>query len=120
MIADDSHLINAMIVESVKKGGFNTVSFEDGKQSLDYFREHQDSVDAIVSDIEMPNMDGFESCKLIKQIKPDFPVIIFSSLVNDALKNKVADLGFDAMITKPELGKVIELLDKVLNIELDG
>ena len=67
----------------------------------------------IITDIEMPKMDGHRLTKLVKddnELK-QIPVIIFSSLINDEMRRKGESLGADAQLTKPEIGKLVEAID---------
>lgn len=113
LIADDSKMINKLLTDTIAKAGYHTISVEDGKQSLDLVLS-TDKISLLVSDVEMPQMDGLESSRLIKEKKPDFSILIFSSLVNDALERKVEDLKLDGMITKPEIGELVSHIDKLL------
>ena len=65
-----------------------------------------DKVKCVITDIEMPQMDGHRLTKLIKDDKDmkDLPVIIFSSLVNDEMRRKGESLGANAQLSKPEIG----------------
>ena len=70
----------------------------------------------VITDIEMPQMDGHHLTKLIKD-DPRFdgmPVVIFSSLVNDEMKRKGEALGVDAQLSKPEIGLLVSEIDKLL------
>ena len=76
-----------------------------------------DSVDCIITDIEMPQMDGHRLTKLVKSddAMKSIPLIIFSSLVNEEMKRKGEQLGADAQLTKPELGQLVEAIDKLIH-----
>ena len=72
------------------------------------------SVDVVLMDIEMPQMDGHHLTKRIKQ-HPELsklPVIIFSSLITDSLRHKGQIVGADAQISKPEITALIKLIDE--------
>ena len=76
----------------------------------------EDAFQLIITDIEMPQMDGHH---LLKRIKENdrlkvVPVIIFSSLINDEMRRKGDLLGASAQVTKPEIGQLIELIDKFI------
>ena len=76
-----------------------------------------DMVHCIITDIEMPLMDGHRLTKLVKsndEIK-HIPLIIFSSLVNDEMRRKGEQLGADAQLTKPEIGKLVETIDRLID-----
>ena len=76
----------------------------------------------LITDIEMPVMDGITLSRNVK--KSDeykaLPICVFSSLVNEMLINKVKELEIDAMITKPEIGKLVEKIDSMLGISVSG
>ena len=70
----------------------------------------------VITDIEMPQMDGHRLTKLIKsddKLK-HLPVIIFSSLVNEEMRRKGESLGADAQLTKPEIGSLVDAIDELL------
>lgn len=125
MIAEDSVLLNKMIVESLKKAGYtNILSTENGQQAWDTIsscvekntlKEH---VQLLITDIEMPIMDGHRLTKLVKSNKEtqDIPVVIFSSLVNEEMRKKGEALGADAQLSKPEMANLVRMVDSLLNI----
>jgi two-component system chemotaxis response regulator CheV len=119
LVAEDSPLIRKLIQEVLVSGGFH--NFEvvgHGKAAWDRLSEDGDDFDILLTDIEMPKMDGLT---LTRRVKEDsklsrIPVIIFSSVMAEDIKRKAQSIGADAQITKPEmtslLEKVIELLSK--------
>lgn len=75
-----------------------------------------DKVACVITDIEMPQMDGHRLTKLIKtddELK-DIPVVIFSSLVNDEMRRKGEQLGANAQLSKPEIGQLVDAIDRLL------
>ena len=80
-----------------------------------------DYVHVVISDIEMPSMDGHNLTKRIKEdnILKSLPVMLFSSLITDRLKHKGESVGADEQISKPEITKVaqraVQLIEKSLN-----
>lgn len=113
LVADDSKMLNKMITDTIHSAGYNVISVEDGKQSLDLVLS-DNKVNLLVTDIEMPVMDGLESSRLIKEKKPEFPIIAFSSLINDALMRKIENLKLDGACTKPEIGQLVDKIDKLI------
>lgn len=73
-------------------------------------------VNLIITDIEMPEMDGHRLTKLVKDDKElkKIPLIIFSSMINDELMIKGKSLGADEQLSKPEIGHLVEVIDKLL------
>ena len=73
-------------------------------------------VQCVITDIEMPQMDGHRLTKLIKMDEKlkHIPVVIFSSLVNEEMRRKGESLGADAQLSKPEIGQLVDAIDKLL------
>lgn len=123
LIAEDSMLLNKLIVESLEKSGYTNLRHtENGQEAWDYIQKclHEGSleqnVQLVITDIEMPLMDGHRLTKLIKESDQlhNIPVVIFSSLVNEEMRRKGEELGADAQLSKPEIGKLVMALDQVL------
>lgn len=123
ILAEDSILLARMIKEALAKAGYdNILVFNNGKEAWDYLqsvREDQDfekKVSLIITDIEMPEMDGHRLTKLVKedQIMKDTPLIIFSSLINPEMRIKGKSLGADEQLSKPEIGHLVEVMDTLL------
>ena len=74
-------------------------------------------VRCVITDIEMPIMDGHRLTKLIKSddATKNIPVIIFSSLVNEDMKKKGESLGADAQLSKPEIGNLVRVIDSLVH-----
>ena len=123
VIAEDSHLLNKLISDALTKAGYvNQKRNEDGLAAWNYINECLDKgeldekVACVITDIEMPQMDGHRLTKLIKtddRLK-HIPVVIFSSLVNEEMRRKGEALGADAQLSKPEIGKLVQEIDKLL------
>lgn len=123
LIAEDSPLLNKLIVDSLKKAGYtNLIHTENGQQAYDVITQCKEDgtlkehVGVIVTDIEMPEMDGHRLTKLVKsdEATSHIPIIIFSSLVNEEMKKKGSALGADAQLSKPEIGNLVKIVDQLV------
>ena len=123
LIAEDSVLLNKLIVESLRQAGYeNLIHTENGQEAYDVVCKCKEDgtlkqkVQCIITDIEMPLMDGHRLTKLIKddEATRDIPVIIFSSLVNEEMARKGQALGADAQLSKPEIGNLVRILDSLV------
>ena len=123
LIAEDSPLLNKLIVDSLKAAGYvNLTHTENGQQAYDVITQCKEDgtldqhVRCIITDIEMPEMDGHRLTKLVKSddATKDIPIIIFSSLVNDEMKKKGEALGADAQLSKPEIGNLVKIVDELV------
>ena len=122
LIAEDSKLLAKLIVECLRKAGYtNLIVNENGQEAWDKLNEFDangtvlEDVHCIITDIEMPQMDGHRLTKLVKahDRMKNIPVIIFSSLINEEIRRKGDSLGADAQLTKPEIGKLVEAVDEL-------
>lgn len=122
LIAEDSVLLNKLIVDSLKKAGYqNLIHTKNGQEAYDVIETCKkegtlkDHVQCIITDIEMPLMDGHRLTKLVKEDPEtaDIPIIIFSSLVNDEMKRKGEALGANAQLSKPEIGNLVRIIDEL-------
>ena len=123
LIAEDSPLLNKLIVDSLHKAGYsNLIHTENGQQAYDIIEECKKEgtldqhVQCVITDIEMPLMDGHRLTKLIKddEVTKNIPVVIFSSLVNDEMRRKGEALGADAQLSKPEIGNLVRVVDELV------
>lgn len=123
LIAEDSPLLNRLIVDALHQAGYvNLTHTTNGKEAYDVIEEAKkegnlaQKVKCVITDIEMPVMDGHHLTKLIKMddATKDIPVVIFSSLVNDEMRVKGKQLGADAQLSKPEIGELVKVLDGLL------
>lgn len=122
ILADDSTTIRSMLSDVLTKAGYtNLTFFDDGKQVLDHLNKLKEKnhekfleyVDALITDIEMPQLDGHTLTRRIKEDKilNKLPVIIFSSLITDDLHHKGESVGADAQMSKPDIDNLVELID---------
>lgn len=126
MIADDSGLLSQLISDSLHKAGYvNVIKNDNGQEAWDKLcamKENGDvleKVKCIITDIEMPKMDGHRLTYLVKNddILKNIPVVIFSSLINPEMKRKGESLGADAQISKPEIGNLVRIIDGLIKTD---
>lgn len=123
LIAEDSALLSKMIVNCLRQAGYDNITTTDnGQECWDrlcaYLKDGNvdEKVACVITDIEMPQMDGHRLTKLIKTDErlKHLPVVIFSSLVNEEMRRKGEQLGADAQLSKPEIGQLVEAIDGLL------
>ena len=122
-VAEDSILLSQMIRTALTKAGYTNLSmFANGAELWDQLqgvREREDlfqQVALIITDLEMPQMDGHRLTKLIKE-DPSLkriPVVIFSSLITEEMRRKGKEVGADEQLSKPEIGHLIGIIDQLL------
>ncbi|KMY29325.1 chemotaxis protein CheV [Lysinibacillus xylanilyticus] len=124
LIAEDSPLLRKLLFDTMKEAGYENVEFfENGRDAYEYLEtiikggsEVAEHIQLVVTDIEMPQMDGHHLTRKIKE-HPDLqklPVIIFSSLITDDLRHKGDQVGAEDQISKPEIAELILRIDQLI------
>ena len=125
--AEDSKTIRSNVARILDKAGYRNIrSFENGQQAYDALIEIRDQTNTneseaiqlpnvLISDIEMPQMDGLSLCKKIKSDSKleQITVIMFSSLINKQMLFRCKSVGADDSITKPEMNQLVAMLDRL-------
>ncbi len=123
VIAEDSPLLSKLITDCLRKSGYTNLNVNmNGQEAWDKLLQYKEEgtlkekVHCVITDIEMPLMDGHRLTKLIKSddAMNDIPVVIFSSLVNEEMRRKGEALGADAQLTKPEIGHLVAAIDRLI------
>ncbi|MCD4780382.1 MAG: chemotaxis protein [Candidatus Omnitrophica bacterium] len=124
LIAEDSDFIRTMLDKVLRDAGYKTMTAMNGSEVWEYltvalndsgFTKIEDIYSLLITDIEMPQVDGLH---LIKRIKGnpklrELPCIAFSSMISEKLRLKCKSVGSDGEIAKPEIEKLVELVDKL-------
>lgn len=117
--------MSLMIYDGLTAAGFtNLMPLNNGLELwelLEQYRQEgtlKEKVACVVTDIEMPQMDGHHLTKLIKESDQfcHIPVVIFSSLINEEMRRKGESLGADAQLSKPEIGQLVAALDNLIGV----
>jgi len=131
VVAEDSALLRKMLTEALHTSGYqNLVILNNGEEAWEHINRIKDSgttdilskVACLITDIEMPRMDGHRLTKLIKTdpVLMDIPVLIFSSLIDENMQKKGAEVGADAQLSKPEIANLVGIVDVMVNRNRDG
>ncbi|MGI2203207.1 chemotaxis protein CheW [Shewanella oncorhynchi] len=125
LIVDDSAFIRKMIENTLRSAGYNIITAKDGGDALEMLMEFEnladqdnasisDFVSAIITDVEMPRMDGMHLVKRLRESKAyrQMPIVMFSSLMSEDNRAKAMALGANDTITKPEIGRMVGMIDK--------
>ncbi len=120
VFAEDSRMISEMLGDHLRDAGFTNVhGFIDGQAAWEYLEDLaegetvdsiRDKVGILITDIEMPRMDGFSLSKHVRMhpVLGSLPIIIFSSLVSRDNEKKGAQVGVDTQVPKPRYGQLLE------------
>jgi two-component system chemotaxis response regulator CheV len=127
LVADDSPFIRNTITQSLKSAGYKVLEADNGEEALNIILSMQekaqakgstitDMISLLISDIEMPKMDGLHLTSRIKKDEKlaELPIIIFSSLASEDNIRKWEALGAADILTKPDLPKLVEKIDQII------
>ena len=124
VVAEDSPMLRDLLVSTLHDSGYRFVrDFGNGQDAWEYLQglANKDGdisahISVVVSDVEMPKMDGHRLLKLVRHNDRlrNVPFVLFSSLINEEMRLKGEELGASAQISKPEIGQLIDLLDKFI------
>lgn len=119
VVAEDSTFLNKVMIDALKKAGFKNIhTFFNGLDAWDYIRKLKSSTNlrhdcaAVISDIEMPQMDGHSLTKYIKDDKQlrTIPVYLFSSLIHDNMRLRGDSAGADGQFARSQLNELLNTL----------
>lgn len=110
LFAEDSNVMSMMLKDGLIKAGYENITVaHDGSEAWDIVQKN--NFDLVVSDIEMPKMDGYTLTKKIKDMNRDIPVVLFSSLITEETLHKGESVGADLQVNKPSIQFLIDKLD---------
>ena len=122
LVVEDSKYILKLVVNKLEKAGYKVLKALNGLIAWEYlnsiingddFKTINDHINVVISDIEMPQMDGLHLIKNIKEHKQlsGLPCLVFSSLITDEMALKCKSVGADGQISKPEIADLVDLVD---------
>ncbi|PCJ62098.1 MAG: hypothetical protein COA79_05265 [Planctomycetota bacterium] len=118
--ADDTALMREGINSILLKHHFENVTlFQNGKELHDHViasveaNNNVPDIDLIITDVEMPKMDGLTVCKIVKERYPTIPVIILSSLISKQILTRCKTVNADAAISKKDLKPLVSMIDEI-------
>lgn len=125
MVVDDSAFIRSLIQDTLSSAGYNIIACKDGGEAHEKLMELEqvatsenmsveELINAVVTDVEMPRMDGMHLLKRLREtpVYETTPIVMFSSLMSEDNRSKALALGANDTITKPEIGKMVAMMDK--------
>lgn len=126
VLADDSPMIRDVLLKTLTKAGFDNLKFfNDGQEAYDHimglYNDHGpelfNHIDMLITDIEMPQLDGHTLTRRIKEhsVLKELPIVIFSSLITEDLKHKGESVGADAQMSKPQIDELVMVVDSLLS-----
>jgi len=117
-------MLNRMLVEALTRAGYTNLTMcSNGAEAWNILKKYKDTgfplsnfVSVVITDVEMPQMDGHRLLRLIRddEVLKDLPVIVFSSIIDDDMRYKGEKLGATAQLSKAELAGLVHAIDTLL------
>jgi CheY-like chemotaxis protein len=111
------NLLKTYIIEMMlKKLGYTVLKAHSGHEGLQLFEENKSKIDLVISDLEMPKMNGKEVLDKLREIDPQIKVMLSSGALIDSDEQKVMNRGFSGFLKKPyNLNTLSEKMAEILN-----
>jgi len=110
LVVDDESAVLNLLTALLKTRGYKTLAATNGREALALFKEHEDDVNLLITDVVMPEMDGIELAVQIRSLRPKVPVLFVSGFC----ENIPGSLQEWEAVDKPF--KPQELLKKIVDI----
>ncbi|MBR2194515.1 MAG: response regulator [Salinivirgaceae bacterium] len=114
LIAEDEETNYLLVEKFIKSTQATLLRAKNGKEAVDIVKSGQ-NIDLVLMDMKMPEMDGIEASKIIRELKPKLPIIAQTCYEPDIDQSRLLNAHFEGFISKPiNINKLIELIDKHL------
>lgn len=114
LIAEDE-VVNYRYLNAVIRDGYDVLWAKNGKEAIDMVAANG-NIALVLMDIKMPEMDGLEALKIIKELKPELPVVMQTAYAYDAERHEALSLGANGFVTKPiRVKTLLSLMQSLLS-----
>ena len=107
LIVDDESALRRLAGELLSRAGFSVVSTGDGEEAVALIRRGSLHFDAVLLDMSMPNLSGAETCRQIKELRPDLPVVLTSGYRHEELSELMQEGAVAGFVQKPFTPKAL-------------
>jgi len=115
LYAEDEKSLREITLNILKGFTYKQYVAENGLEGLELFRQHEDEIDLIITDVNMPQMNGLDMIKEIKKINPNIPIIVATAFSNTEYLLEAIDIGVDKYILKPiDMKKLLQVMSQSL------
>ncbi|MGA9406495.1 MAG: response regulator [Bacteroidota bacterium] len=115
LIVEDNDTMRELLKTFLQSDGHNVISAHDGAEAVELYKTEGKKIELVITDIEMPNLNGVEAYRQIKKMNPEAKVIFVSGVLNTQLEEQLQREGIQGFLRKPYaptdmLAKVREIL----------
>ena len=114
MLVDDEEMVRSVISDVLTDLSYHVVSFDSGQKAYDFYKKNVGEIDVVISDMRMPNMNGMQLYKKLKQLDPKLMFIMLSGFIDEVL---IEEDENTMILAKPiTVKKISESIKKLLKI----
>lgn len=88
LLAEDDPDLRKLLIETLEKDGFKVVSAQNGKDALAEARDYRGVIDVLVTDVQMPALDGFDLQEQLRQSRPETRLLVISGALPPEIKGE--------------------------------
>jgi CheY-like chemotaxis protein len=119
LLIDDEELVINISEMMLKKLGYKVFKAHNGYEGIQLFEENKTEIDLIISDLEMPKMNGNEVLSKLREIDPEIKVMLSSGSLTDSDEQSIIDRGFNGFLKKPyNLNALCGKISEILNVSI--
>ncbi len=111
LVADDEEVVLAMARRILEGAGFEVLTARDGREAVDVFRRWGDGIAAVLLDLTMPRLSGEEALRLLRDVRPDIPVVLTSGYSESEIAVRFEGVPLEGFLQKPF--RPHELIDRI-------
>jgi signal transduction histidine kinase len=116
LVVEDESDVSFFLETILQTHGYNVLSAVDAEQAVALFKEHQDEINLVFTDIGLPKVDGISLCEKLRTMKPEVPLILSSGYPTKEFKERLNDLGSQGFLSKPyNTPDILQTVRKTLN-----
>jgi two-component system, NtrC family, response regulator AtoC len=113
LVVEDEILVSWSLVKSLSRNGFDVSVVETGEKAQELIGTNH--YDLVITDVNLPSIDGFEVASYAKSIHPEIPIIVMSALAENSSKESALPLNIDRFVEKPfDIIEIIEIINGLL------
>jgi CheY-like chemotaxis protein len=101
LVVDDEPSVRSLLKNMLERLGLQVIEAEDGRVATEIFRDRADEIDAVLLDLTMPRMDGAETFRALRQMRPDARVVLMSGYDELRSMESIGATGLAGFLRKP-------------------
>ncbi len=107
LLVDDEYVIREVTKLALESNGYTVILAADGIEAVALFAQHRDTIDYVITDMNMPNMNGNMLIRTLQKMKPSLPIIGASGITDKSTLAEIGDLNISAFLSKPYTAEIL-------------